>query len=109
MDGGCDPSVAAFAGSPVVKDARAKGSEVATHQLCDDTFDRRKILVAFYNRKQGIGAGGQVGEMVARCRHHEVKVAIYLFAVALRDYGLESGGGLFKGGARLSGVASEFA
>ena len=47
--------------------------------------------------------------MIARRRHDEVEVAIDLLAIALGDDRLERGGGLLEGGARLCGVAAEFA
>ena len=109
LDGGGDPGIAAFAGSPVVETLSAKSAEVSPHQLGERPLDRREILVGFDDREQRVGAGGEMREMIARSRHDEVEVAIDLLAIALGDDRLERGGGLLEGDARLCGVAAEFA
>ena len=109
LDGRSDPGIATFACSAIVEHAGAKGCEVPPHQLCEDAFDRREILVGFNDRKQGVGTCGEVRQMVAGCCHHEMEVPIDLLAVALCDDRLERGCGLFKGDARLNSVTAEFA
>ena len=44
LDASGDPCVAALAGSPIVEDAGAQGTEIAAHQLREGTLDGRKVL-----------------------------------------------------------------
>ena len=108
LDSGGDPGVASFAGSPVIEHAVAKGAEVPPHQQGEHPFDGREILVGLDDCEQGVSAGGEMREMIARGCHDEVEVAIDLLATAFRDHRLKGGGGLLEGGARLCGVAAEF-
>ena len=109
LDGGGDPGIAAFARNAIVEDTGAKIPETPPHQLREHTFDQREIFVGFDDCKQRVGTGRKVREMIACCRHNEVEVTINLLAVAFGDDCFEGSCSLFESGARLCGVAIEFA
>ncbi len=109
LDARGDPRVAALAGSAIVEDAGAQGAEIAAHQLREGPLDGRKVVLGLDDGEQRIGARRQMGEVIGRSGHDEMKVAIDLLAVALGHHGLKRRGRLLEGGARLRSVAAELA
>jgi hypothetical protein len=82
--------------------------DVSAHQQRERLFDRGEILLGGHDRKEGIGAGRQVREMIAGRRHDEMEIAVCFVAVALGHDCFEGSRRLFKRDPCLVRVAIEF-
>ena len=86
----------------------AKLVDVSAHQQRERLFDWREILLSGHDSKEGIGASGQLREVIAGRGHDEMKIAVCFVTIALGYRRFEGGRRLFERDPCLVRIAIEF-